>query len=59
MAPRKRIALIAHDNKKADLIEWIAFNNGLLVRHELYATHTTGRLVAERLGLTLLIPVDV
>ncbi len=53
MARRKRIALIAHDNKKADLIEWIAFNKGLLARHELYATHTTGRLVAESLGLAV------
>ncbi len=53
MARRKRIALIAHDNKKADLIEWIAFNKGLLARHELYATHTTGRLVAEGLGLAV------
>ncbi len=51
MAGKKRIALIAHDNKKADLIEWMAFNGALLARHELYATHTTGRLIAERLGL--------
>jgi methylglyoxal synthase len=51
MASRKRIALIAHDNKKSDLIEWIAFNEALLARHELYATRTTGRIIAERLGL--------
>jgi len=51
MADKKRIALIAHDNKKADLVEWIAFNKALLARHELYATRTTGRLIAERLRL--------
>lgn len=51
MAGKKRIALIAHDNKKSDLIEWIAFNRALLARHELYATRTTGRLVADHLGL--------
>ncbi len=51
MADKKRIALIAHDNKKVDLIEWIAFNKALLARHELYATRTTGRLIAEGLGL--------
>lgn len=51
MADKKRIALIAHDNKKSDLVEWMAFNKTLLARHELYATRTTGRLIAEHLGL--------
>lgn len=51
MAGKKRIALIAHDNKKDDLIEWMVFNRALLARHELYATRTTGRLIVERLGL--------
>ena len=40
--PRKRIALVAHDNKKKDLMEWAKFNRGLLLKHELCATGTTG-----------------
>ncbi len=47
----KRVALIAHDNKKADLVEWVRFNKDLLAQHDLYATRTTGRLIVERLGL--------
>ncbi len=47
LKPRKRIALIAHDNKKAELIEWVYYNRGVLSRHELFATGTTGRLVEE------------
>jgi methylglyoxal synthase len=46
---RKRIALIAHDNKKQDLLEWACFNRDLLVQHELYATGTTGKLLSEQL----------
>ncbi len=51
MAGRKRIALIAHDNCKADLLEWARFNVGTLSRHELFATGTTGGLLAAELGL--------
>lgn len=51
MGRRKRIALIAHDNKKPDLLEWARFNKGSLVKHELYATGTTGKILAEELGL--------
>ena len=51
MGRRKKIALIAHDNKKADLIAWIRFNRALLAEHELYATRTTGRLIQETLDL--------
>ena len=47
----KRIALVAHDNKKQDLLEWARFNRGSLARHELYATGPTGRLLREELGL--------
>jgi methylglyoxal synthase len=47
---RKRIALVAHDHKKEDLIEWVKFNKHLLSMHELYATGTTGKLV-EKAGL--------
>ncbi|MDX2473356.1 MAG: methylglyoxal synthase [Candidatus Krumholzibacteria bacterium] len=41
----KNIALVAHDNRKKDLISWIEFNVELLVEHELTCTGTTGRLV--------------
>jgi methylglyoxal synthase len=49
MDPRKRIALVAHDDKKRDLLEWAMFNQGLLQRHELYATETTGDLLENAL----------
>jgi methylglyoxal synthase len=51
MPPTKRIALVAHDNKKQDLLEWAAFNRELLGRHALCATGHTGRLLADKLGL--------
>ncbi|MDX9955010.1 MAG: methylglyoxal synthase [Anaerolineae bacterium] len=47
---KKRIALVAHDNKKQDLLEWAKWNRALLVEHELYATGTTGKLLEEILG---------
>ncbi len=46
---RKRIALVAHDNKKKDLIDWAVFNKVVLARHELAATGTTGKLLEEQL----------
>lgn len=49
--PRKQIALIAHDNRKADLLDWAYYNRGTLARHVLHATGTTGSLLAERLDL--------
>jgi methylglyoxal synthase len=51
MQHRKQIALVAHDHKKRDLIEWIEFNKAILCEHELYATGTTGRMVEEMLGM--------
>jgi len=45
MGQRKKIALVAHDNKKQDLLEWARFNKDLLAQHELYATGTTGKLL--------------
>jgi methylglyoxal synthase len=48
---RKRIALVAHDNKKDDLLEWAEHNRAVLTEHELIATGTTGRLLEERLGI--------
>jgi len=50
----KRIALVAHDNKKRDLIEWSRFNRDLLAQHNLYATGTTGTLLEEALQLPII-----
>jgi methylglyoxal synthase len=50
-AKRKRIALIAHDNMKRDILEWARFNQGTLSRHELYGTGTTGGLLEKELDL--------
>ena len=51
LARTKKIALIAHDHKKRDLVEWARFNRGTLARHKLFATGTTGRVLEEELGL--------
>lgn len=51
--PKKRIALVAHDNKKRDLLEWAEFNKALLANHELYATGTTGKLLEQALGVEI------
>ena len=48
---RKHIALIAHDNKKGDLLDWARFNRGTLARHLLFATGTTGDLLRRELDL--------
>jgi methylglyoxal synthase len=53
MAPDKRIALVAHDNKKYDLVEWARFNRALLAHHKLYATGTTGELLEQELGFPI------
>jgi methylglyoxal synthase len=41
----KRIALVAHDNRKKDLIEWVEWNYEVLVKHELISTGTTGSMI--------------
>jgi methylglyoxal synthase len=46
---RKRIALVAHDNRKKDLIEWVEWNWNILIGHDIVCTGTTGRLVEEAL----------
>ena len=47
----KNIALVAHDDKKHDLLEWARFNKEMLTQHELYATGTTGKLLEQELGI--------
>ena len=51
---RKRIALVAHDNKKRDLIEWARYNRGFLASHAIYATGTTGKLLELTLGIDVI-----
>lgn len=48
-----RIALVAHDNKKQDLLEWARFNRAILATHELFATGTTGALLHRELQLDI------
>jgi methylglyoxal synthase len=50
---RKRIALVAHDNKKSELIEWIKRNREELIKHDLCATGTTGKLIESTLGIQI------
>ncbi len=54
LGPRKKIGLVAHDNKKVDLIEWVKYNRHVLLRHDLVATGTTGTLLEEELGVGIL-----
>lgn len=51
MKERKHIVLIAHDNRKHDLIEWVRYNKGSLAKHKLFATGTTGALIHDETGL--------
>lgn len=50
MSGAKRIALVAHDNKKKELIEWAVYNKAALSKHLLYGTGTTGGLVESALN---------
>ncbi|MCL4528794.1 MAG: methylglyoxal synthase [Chloroflexi bacterium] len=54
MQPNKRIALVAHDNKKQDLVEWAKFNRDLLAHHEVFATGTTGEMLERELGFEII-----
>lgn len=51
MKRRKNIALIAHDHRKADLIDWCDYNSGSLSKHKLFGTGTTSSLISEKVGL--------
>lgn len=47
MEAKKTIALVAHDNRKKDMIEWVEWNSTELLRHDLVCTGTTGKLIEE------------
>lgn len=51
LGTRKRIALIAHDHKKSDLIEWASHNKEQLQKHQLFATGTTGKMLEAALDM--------
>ena len=50
---QKRVALIAHDASKPDLLAWVKFNLGTLSEHQLYATGTTGQMITDATGLVI------
>ena len=49
----KTIALVAHDNKKDDIVEWCNFNKGTLFKYFLYATGSTGKRIIKATGLEI------
>lgn len=51
MRPQKRVALVAHDHQKQDLLAWARYNRDALADHEIVATGTTGRILEEALDL--------
>ncbi len=53
MDKKKKIALIAHDNRKMDLVEWAKYNRDVLSKHDLFATGTTGTILSEELKLDI------
>jgi methylglyoxal synthase len=53
MNPRKRIALVAHDGQKQNLVDWAKFNRGTLAEHEIWATGTTGGMMEKKLGFSV------
>jgi len=50
----KKIALVAHDNKKRDPVEWAKFNCDLLAHHQVFATGTTGEILERELGFKII-----
>ncbi|MGD0495285.1 MAG: methylglyoxal synthase [Candidatus Bathyarchaeia archaeon] len=55
---KRTIALVAHDNKKVDLVEWVEFNKGTLALHNLCATGGTGKKIMEKTGLNVVLLKD-
>jgi methylglyoxal synthase len=55
---KRTIALVAHDNKKKDLMEWAEFNKGTLANHNLFATGGTGKRIIEKTGLDITLLKD-
>lgn len=51
---KKKIALVAHDRKKHDLLEWAKFNRDLLAQHQVYSTGTTGKLLEQELDIGII-----
>ena len=55
---KKTIAIVAHDNKKSDIVEWAKFNRGTLSSHVLYATGGTGKTIVEKTALDITLLKD-
>ena len=53
MTHTKKIALVAHDNKKHDILEWATYNREILAHHVIYATGTAGSLLERELRLAV------
>lgn len=53
MNKRKTIALVAHDNMKKELLEWVTNNSEKLTNHRLCATGTTGSIIADKTNLII------
>lgn len=53
LSKKKNIALVAHDHRKSDLLDWASANKEILSNHNLFATGTTGKLIEEALGLSI------
>lgn len=51
MRIKKHIALVAHDHRKEDMLDWAEYNKNELAKHELYGTGTTGGLIQEKLNM--------
>jgi methylglyoxal synthase len=53
LSRKKHIALVAHDHRKADLLDWVSTNKDILAQHNLYATGTTGKMIEDALHLPI------